>query len=105
MLLEATESIGAGSNATQNISTSATLITSNVQRNGLNISLAAASANPLYLLLWNGVGAAPTASATNFHVAVPAGGSWDGMIGPVVWRGAVVGFIPTAAGQVGVLEV
>lgn len=100
MLLEATESLAAGSNATQNVQTSVAVIAANVQRSGLSISLAAASANPLYLLLGTG-----TASATNFHIAVPAGGSWDGMIGPVVWRGAVQGFIPTAAGQVGVVEV
>jgi len=100
MLLAATEVLQSGSNATQTVQASAQLIGVNLSRNGLNISLASASANPLYLLLGSG-----TASATNFHIAVPAGASWDGMVGPVVWKGAVQGFVPTAAGQVGVTEV
>ncbi len=100
MLLAATEVSQAGSNPALAVSTSAQLIGVNLSRDGLNISLSAASANPLYLLLGTG-----TASATNFHVSVPAGQSWDGMVGPVVWKGAVQGFIPTAAGQVGVAEV
>src|SRR5438270_7067642 len=98
MLLEATETLSASAPANL-VSASVQLIAANVGRSGLNISLAAASANPLYLLLGTG-----TASAANFHVCVPAGSSWDGMIGVTVWRGAVQGFIPTAAGQVGVAE-
>lgn len=105
MLLEATETTQSGTAVNATLQASAAVIGANPQRNGLNVSLAAASANPLYLFLWSGSGAAPTVSATNFHIAVPAGSSWDGMIGPVVWRGAVQGFIPTAAGAVGVVEV
>lgn len=100
MLLPDAEVLQSGSNPAGAIQATAQLIGPNLNRNGLNISLASASANPLYLLLGTG-----SASATNFHVSVPAGQSWDGMIGPVVWKGAVQGFIPTAAGQVGVAEV
>lgn len=99
MLLEAGEVLSTSS-PNLSVQTSTQIIGPNVGRSGLNISLAAASAHLLYLLLGTG-----TVSASNFHICVPAASSWDGMVGPVVWRGAVQGFIPTAADQVGVAEV
>jgi hypothetical protein len=96
MLLEAAEVFLSAGISNQTVTASVQLIGSNVQRSGLNISNIGA-ANSLYLLLGAG-----TASASNAHIVVPVGGSWDGMIGVSVWRGAVQAFSTTT--PVGLVE-
>lgn len=61
-------------------------------RNGLQITADTANTAVLYLLLGGGV-----ASAANWHIALPAGATWPGTVGGVVWRGAVQGFSAAAA--------
>lgn len=85
MLIEGTETLLAGSNAAPAVAgASAALIGVNTVRNGLQVTVDTAATNPVYLLLGTG-----TASATNFHIALGPGGSWDGRVSNVVWRGAV----------------
>jgi hypothetical protein len=98
MLIVAAESLAAGSNAAVVAGASAQLIGANTERNGLSVSVSSAATNPVYLLLGAG-----TASATNFHYALPAGATWDGMVSGVLWRGAVQ-YFGTGA-QLGVVEV
>lgn len=62
------------------------------EHNGILVSADSANAAVVYLLLGPG-----TASATNWHVALPAGMMWDGTIGGTVWRGAISGFSSSAA--------
>jgi hypothetical protein len=99
-LITATEALTANSNAILAGGASVQIIGANTERNGLRVSLDSAATAPLYLLLGGG-----TASATNFHVCVKAGGpDWDGTISNgVLWRGAVQAF-SGAAGHFGVSE-
>jgi hypothetical protein len=62
------------------------------ETNGLMISADSANTAVVYLLLGNG-----TASATNWHIALPAGTAWDGTISGCLWRGPVQGFSSAAA--------
>lgn len=79
---------------------SAQLIAANQNRNGLQVTVdPGAGAVNVYLLLGTG-----TASATNFHIGLAAGGSWDGTVGTSVWRGAVQ-FFSAGTPKVGVAEV
>lgn len=55
------------------------------ERQGLNIE---ADQDPVWLKLWTS-GVAQTASLANFNVHIPAGSSWPGTIGGVVWTGGV----------------
>lgn len=72
-------------------------IVANPERNGLNLSNDAAGAT-VYLRLGSNV-----ATATAFDIALAAGANWPGMIGPVVWRGAVH-VIGAAASHLGITE-
>jgi hypothetical protein len=60
--------------------------------NGVQITADTANTAVLYLRL-GGV----AASATAWHIALPAGASWGGTVGGVVWRGAVQGYSAAAA--------
>lgn len=66
------------------------------EHNGVQVSADTANTAVVYLLLGSGV-----ASATNWHVALAAGGSWPGTLGGVVWRGAIQAWC-SAAAKVGV---
>lgn len=80
--------------------TPAQLVGANVARNGLSVSVdPAATGAIVYVLLGAG-----TPSATNFHVALQAGGSWSGDVGGAVWRGAVQA-VSTVNAKVGIAEV
>lgn len=83
-LVTATDALTAASTTSAVSGASAQLIAANTERNGLRVSVDPAGAAPVYLLLGAG-----TASATVFHVALAAGGFWDGLVSHVVWRGAV----------------
>lgn len=98
MLIEATDVLQADSGNVV-AGASAQLLTANIERNGLSVSVDSAATAPVYLLLGTGV-----ASATNWHVCLAAGGYWYGQLSEVVWRGPVQAF-STAAGRVGVAEV
>lgn len=78
---------------------SAALVPSNAGRNGLQVAVDTAATATAYFLLGAG-----TASATNFHFALSAGGSWDGQISQVLWRGAVQVF-SSGTPKIGVAEV
>jgi hypothetical protein len=78
---------------------SAQLIAANSERNGLRVTVDTAAAASVYLLLGTG-----TASATNFHIVLAAGGSWDGLVSRCLWTGAVQ-YYSSAGGKVGVAEV
>ncbi len=77
---------------------SAQLIGLNTERNGITVDVDSAAAASVYLLFGTG-----TASATNFHICLPAGAMWDGQISSVLWTGPVQ-FFSTAGGKVGVAE-
>lgn len=97
-LIRATDALTASSTTSAASGASAQLIVANTERNGLRVQVDPAGAGPVYLLLGTG-----TASATVFHVALSAGGSWDGQVSEVVWRGAVQAFGTGA--RVSVVEV
>lgn len=97
-LITATDGLAAGSSAAGTAGASGSIIAANAERNGLRVTLDSASTGPIYLLLGSG-----TASATNFHICLAAGGTWDGRIGDVLWRGAIQCF--GTGGHFGVIEV
>ncbi|MGZ6570477.1 MAG: hypothetical protein ACXVHB_05890 [Solirubrobacteraceae bacterium] len=107
MLIDATEALQANSVHGASVASGASgqLIAANPLRSGLNVALDPATAGTtpqLYLLL----ASSGTPSATNFDVAVTATAPWDGMIGPVVWRGAVqYKWAGSAAAGIAVAEV
>src|SRR5436309_1144557 len=107
VLIPATESLAAGSNhgALAVVpATPGTLIGPNTERNGLNVQVdpgTAATTPILYLLL----ASAGTPSASNYDIAVSPTLPWDGMIGPVVYRGAVrYSWVGSVNAQVAVSE-
>lgn len=81
--------------------TSTPLLSYNNDRNGLSITADSANTTPVLLLLYSQSAAPPTASATAYHILIPAGGRWDGNIGMgdevVNWQGGVVAFSTAAA--------
>jgi hypothetical protein len=97
MLIPAAEAVTAAS-STVTAGVSAALVAANTVRNGLSVTVDTAATSPVYLLLGTG-----TASATNFHFALAAGGNWDGRISGVVWRGAVQ-FFSAGTPKVGLVE-
>ncbi len=78
---------------------SAVLIAANGTRKGLQVTVDPAATQNVYFLLGAG-----TASATNFHFAMGAGGSWDGTATNTLWTGAVQ-FFSSGTPLVGVAEV
>lgn len=74
---------------------SASVLTPNSERSGLQITSDAA-AGGVSLLLYTGADGsaanAGTASATAFDIFLAPSGSWPGTIGGVVWTGGVVAF-------------
>lgn len=98
MLVNATDALTTSSPALT-AGASAQAIGANPDRSSLSISLSFAATAPLFLLLGAG-----TASATNFHICVPAGQLWNGLVGTCLWRGAVQAF-STAGGAYGLAEV
>jgi hypothetical protein len=97
MLIPCAEAITAAS-GTPTAGASGQLVGANTVRNGLSVTVDVAAASPVYLLLGTG-----TASATNFHFALAAGGNWDGRISGAVWRGAVQ-FFSVGTPKVGLVE-
>jgi hypothetical protein len=84
--------------------TSAPLAFPNSERSGLQVTADQAT---LYLKLFTGAdgsaAGAPTASAANFDIFIPIGGSWPGTVGGVVWTGGVAGVSGAATGSVVVI--
>lgn len=76
---------------------SAQLCAANTERNGLNVMSDPSGTGTVYILLGTG-----TASATNWHVALAPGGSWDGRLANDLWAGAAQ-FFGTGA-RVAVVE-
>lgn len=66
------------------------------EHNGILCSADSANTAVTYLLLGPG-----TASAGNWHIALPAGQAWDGTIGGTVWRGRISAY-STGAAKLGV---
>lgn len=84
--------------------TSAKLLDPNSERSDLRVTADGAT---LFIPLYTGAdGAAvgnvvPTASATNYDIYIPAGGTWDGKVGDIaVWTGGLAGVSGAATGQV-----
>lgn len=83
--------------------TSGKLLDPNSERSGLQVSADLAS---LYIRTYTGAdgnqagNAVPTVSATNWDYFIPAGGSWPGTVGGVVWTGGVAVLSGAATGQV-----
>jgi hypothetical protein len=77
--------------------TTTAVVAANLNRNGLEI--VNESANSIYLQL----GKAAVAEEGLFLAA--SGGSWNGMVGPMVWTGSVFGLAATAESNVTVAEV
>jgi hypothetical protein len=77
--------------------TSTEVVKENLARNGLEITNQ--GANSIYLSL----GKAAVAEEGIFLAA--SGGSWNGMIGPIVWTGSVFGLAASTETNVTVAEV
>lgn len=83
-LIPAAESLTPSTTTSAVSGASAQLIGPNPERNALSVQVDSAGAGPVYLLLGTGA-----ASATVFHVCIPAGVIWNGRISDVLWRGAI----------------
>ena len=89
-----------GANAkTATAGSSAALVPANASRKGIQVVVDPAATAVVYFLLGAG-----TASAANFHFGLSAGASWDGLVGSVLWTGAVQ-FFSSGTPVVGVAEV
>ncbi len=85
---------------------SAKLLDPNSERSGLQITTDLATA---YLKLYTGAdgnvaaNVVPTVTSVaggNFDIFIPIGGTWNGMVGGVVWTGGVAVLSGAAAGSV-----
>jgi hypothetical protein len=94
----------ARSNNVANVA-SQNLFAPNSERSGLQVS---ADKDLTYLLLYSdkdgSVANNPTASATAWDIVIPAGGSWPGTIGGVVWTGGAAVISAAATGRVAYQE-
>lgn len=83
--------------------TSAKLLDPNSERSGLQVTADQASA---YLRLYTGAdgnsggNVVPTASAANYDIFIPLGGSWPGTVGGVVHTGGIAVVSGAATGTV-----
>lgn len=85
---------------------SVNLFAPNSERSGLQVS---ADKDITYLLLYTDKDGStannPTASATAWDIMIPAGGSWPGTIGGVVWTGGAAMISAAATGRVAYQEI
>lgn len=88
-------------NPIANPAVSTQAIAANPERNGLSISLDAASSEKTYIKLGTAV-----ATLTDWDFVITGGQMWPGLVGAVVWQGAVqVISSATPAGRLGIAEV
>jgi hypothetical protein len=79
--------------------TDAKVLNANTERNGVSVTADTANTAVTYVRLGTAA-----ATAADWHYALAAGASWDGLVGGVTWRGEIH-CICSAIGKVGVAEV
>ena len=85
---------------------SANLFAPNSARSGMQVT---ADKDLTYLKLYSdkdgGVANNPTATALDADIVIPAGGSWPGTVGGVVWTGGAAVISAAATGSIFFVEV